>query len=143
MKIVNSVNLIILNNQKQILLAKRVSSNDQPLGENGKWCIPGGTVEERESLEEGLVREVREELNCKIVDFQYFKSYYWPLIEDFAVRACYFYGQIEGEIKLNHELSEFKWYDLNNEVLGKLDLAYNQDLVLAEFIELQENTRKN
>ncbi|MBU0647884.1 NUDIX hydrolase [Patescibacteria group bacterium] len=49
MKLVNSSNLIILNDKGEILLAKRVSDNVK-YGENGKWSIPGGTVEEGKRL---------------------------------------------------------------------------------------------
>jgi len=34
------------------------------------WSIPGGTREEKETIEETLKREILEEANCKVVDFR-------------------------------------------------------------------------
>jgi ADP-ribose pyrophosphatase YjhB (NUDIX family) len=55
----------IVVGEKGVLLARR----DKDPGE-GLWSFPGGAVELGESLEEAIVREVREETNvdCEIVD---------------------------------------------------------------------------
>lgn len=54
---------LLLNEKKQVLLSLR-----GPLAKNerGKWEIPGGQVEFGETLEEGLKREVKEELGIEI-----------------------------------------------------------------------------
>ena len=55
----SSVNAVILSEDKQkILIIKR---RDTPI-----WVIPGGTIEEGESPEEAIVREVAEETGCKV-----------------------------------------------------------------------------
>ena len=131
MRISNPVDLIIIRGNK-ILLAKR---NEEELGFEGTWSIPGGESETNESIEEALHREIKEELNCKITKFNYFKSYCLKLVEDCILRAFYFYGDIEGEIKVNAELSEFKWFDLNNPQLLKLNFAFNQKEVIKDFIK--------
>jgi len=50
-----AVNAIIFTDHHTVLLTRRA--------DNGLWCLPGGMVEERESLSGALVRELREEIH--------------------------------------------------------------------------------
>ena len=131
MRVSNPVDLIIIQDNK-ILLCKRTSDKH---GYKDTWSIPGGGTELNESFEEALHREIKEELGCKIIQFKYFKSYFMKLSEAHISRVVYFYGQIDGDINLNSELSEFKWFDINNPEMLKLNLAFNQKEVLKDFIE--------
>lgn len=60
---------IIENPQGEILLVKR---KFDPM--KGYWDLPGGFVEPDESLEEGTVREIKEELGVEISDIEYLIS---------------------------------------------------------------------
>ncbi|MGM5487749.1 MAG: NUDIX hydrolase [Nanobdellota archaeon] len=131
MRVSNPVDLIIIRDNK-ILLAKRA---EEELGYKNTWSIPGGGPEFDEGIEEALHREIQEELGCKIKGYKYFKSYHMKLAEDFIARAFYFYGDIEGDIKLNDELSEFQWFDINDSKLLELNFAFNQKDVIKDFIE--------
>jgi len=51
----------VLIHQGKVLLIKR---GKEPL--RGRWVVPGGTVEVGETLEEALVREVREETGLTV-----------------------------------------------------------------------------
>ncbi|MBM3401908.1 MAG: (deoxy)nucleoside triphosphate pyrophosphohydrolase [Bacteroidetes bacterium] len=53
---------IIVNNQKQVLVTRRSATMPLPL----KWEFPGGKIEENETAEECLIREIKEELNMEI-----------------------------------------------------------------------------
>ncbi|MCK5475305.1 MAG: NUDIX hydrolase [Candidatus Pacebacteria bacterium] len=58
--------VIILNSKNEVLLAKRSKTEDV---HPGLWCIPGGKLENTDScLEDGLRREVREEIGIEISD---------------------------------------------------------------------------
>lgn len=61
---------VIANHKNQVLISKR--PDDVHLG--GCWEFPGGKVEEHESVEEALHRELKEELDIEI-------SQYRPLIK--------------------------------------------------------------
>ena len=131
MKVSNPVDLIIINKENQILLYKRT---EEEHGYKDTWSIPGGGPEFDEGIEEALHREIKEELDCKIKWYKYFKSYFMKLSEEHISRAIYFYGEIEGDIKLNHELSDFKWFDINDPHIFNLSFAFNQKDVLKDFI---------
>ncbi|MBN3521925.1 (deoxy)nucleoside triphosphate pyrophosphohydrolase [Algoriphagus lutimaris] len=57
-----SVSCAIIIHLNKVLVAKRSSSMSQP----GMWEFPGGKLEEGESLEESLIREIKEELGIEI-----------------------------------------------------------------------------
>ncbi|MFS8131253.1 MAG: NUDIX hydrolase, partial [Candidatus Dojkabacteria bacterium] len=60
---------IILNKSFELLLIKR---GHEP--RKGLWDFPAGFVEVGESLEDGLVREMKEEVGLDIKNYNYFKS---------------------------------------------------------------------
>ncbi len=54
---------VVLNNQNQVLLAKRPSH----LHQGGKWEFPGGKVESGETSSQALIRELKEEVNLIVI----------------------------------------------------------------------------
>ncbi len=126
MKTIDTVNFIIMDCGKRILLVKRANNQQEP----GLWSLPGGTKQENETLEQCLIREIKEELGCLIVEHSFLKSY--KIKNDSkTVIANYYIGLIKGCIKLNkQELSDYRWF--SKEDLPK-NLAYDQNRVLADF----------
>lgn len=96
----------------KILLLHRV--------DNGKWTMPGGTMEFGESLTRCAVREVEEETGLKIEINGIIGTYSDPniLIEysDGEIRQEFttvYLGFIKsGEIKIDHESSAYQWVSL-------------------------------
>ena len=65
---------IILENDKgEILLYLRDNKPDIPFP--NYWDLIGGHVEEGETPEEALVREVKEELDINLTDYTFYKKY--------------------------------------------------------------------
>ena len=56
------VSIALINNENEILLSKRPKKKHL----SGFWEFPGGKVEEGETPEKALIREVKEELNIDI-----------------------------------------------------------------------------
>jgi ADP-ribose pyrophosphatase YjhB (NUDIX family) len=126
----SAVNMIILDSYNRILLVKR--SSEKKIFPS-HWSIPGGHVEIGETIEVALEREILEELSVKITNRTYFKSFYVKQNDNIHVRGFYFYGSIDGNVKINEEASEWKWFswdEINNE---KLELAFNQNAILNDF----------
>lgn len=61
-KIVKVVGAIIENDNAEILCALR----SKYMSLSGFWEFPGGKIEDGESPEKAIVREIKEELGCKI-----------------------------------------------------------------------------
>jgi len=57
-RIAPSVSAVILNAEGQLLLHRR--------SDNGHWALPGGRIEIGESVEQAIVREVREETGLHV-----------------------------------------------------------------------------
>ena len=56
------VSIALINNENKILLSKRPKKKHL----SGFWEFPGGKVEEGETPEKALIREIKEELNIDI-----------------------------------------------------------------------------
>ena len=61
-KTVHVVGAIIENNNNEIFCALRSSEMTLP----NYWEFPGGKIEENETPQEALAREIKEEFNCEI-----------------------------------------------------------------------------
>lgn len=125
--------LALIRKDGRYLLTLRVDDNAVY---NGKWQIPGGALEFGETPEEGLRREVREELGIEIDIVKLI-----PFL-DISVRGnwqgifiTYLCSLKEetAEIYLNEEASEYRW--LTRDEMNDLPL-------LKGCIELIEEAEK-
>ena len=62
------VSAAIIKKDEKILIAQRGENKSEAL----KWEFPGGKIEENETPEESLVREIKEELNIDIEVMDFF-----------------------------------------------------------------------
>ena len=63
-KIVRVIGAVIVDGEGRVLAAQRPCSKDAY--KSLKWELPGGKLEEGETPEEAIIREIREELGCGI-----------------------------------------------------------------------------
>jgi NAD+ diphosphatase len=77
-----------------------------------RYGLVAGFVEPGESLEESLVREVREEVGVEVDQIEYFRSQPWPFPHQIMVG---FYARYAGgEIRIDEaELDDAKWFHVD------------------------------
>ena len=93
----------IIQKNEKFLILKRSEE------EKNLWEIPGGRMEYGETLENTLLREVKEETNLEIIPGEIITS--WDLIEDHRqISGVIYHCTIKsGEIQLSHEHKYYQW----------------------------------
>lgn len=102
--------VFVLDEQNRLLMMKRSDS--------GLWGLPGGATEPGEVVEDAVKRETLEEVNLEIVEMSLFGVFSGPEFyykypngdEVYNVTILYLSQNWRGEIRLNHEHSEWKWF---------------------------------
>ena len=118
----------LIEKDGKYLIAKRSTGSSEVLG---KWEFPGGKVEEHETEEEAIEREIREEFDMHIKAIRFLTSNTWEYPSKSIELRLYACKYISGEFHL-HDHSEYRFVD-KNELLD-YDLC-PADIKLAEFIK--------
>jgi len=123
---------IITNNKKQVLLSKRKKYG---LFYPGYWNLPGGLIELNESVEQGLKREVKEEIGVEIKNLKYTGKYYEKVLfknkKTYQTITLPFHAKIsKGTPEPLDETTEVKWF--NAKEIKKMKLAYNHKKILED-----------
>jgi 8-oxo-dGTP diphosphatase len=125
---------IILSNDK-ILVTQRGEKMELPL----KWEFSGGKIEENETAENCLIREIKEELNIEIEILERLESKYFSY-EKFSINFIPFVAKyLAGEIILM-EHQGFMW--LTKDGLNYLDWASADVPVVDEFLKLNHDSAR-
>ncbi len=125
-----TVTAAVIQREGKLLLAKRPSSG--LLG--GMWEFPGGKIEQDESLEQCLTREIREELDSLIQVGEPFGVYQHAYTHFSITLHAFLCKLIEGEPK-PVEAAELAWVnpaDLQSYPMGKVDRQIAQRLILRD-----------
>ncbi len=124
--------LALINDKNEVLISLRKNKEEY----NGYWEYPGGKIESGETLEQGLVREIREELNIAIA-----KSCIAPLTfavdeEEMSETILFLYvcRKWDGSIisLLNQKIEWVKPIDLVQYQMPRSNLFLNS--ILRDFI---------
>lgn len=106
-----AVAAMIIKDRKMLLVKRAIDPH------RGKWQIPGGFVESGENLEDGLKREIKEELGVDIEILDYLESfgdgYSYGVPEEKTVNIYFIVKIKNGQLKNDHENQEIKFFDLN------------------------------
>ena len=110
--------IMLISRGEELLLARA------PRFPAGMYSILAGFVEPGESLEETVVREVREEVGIEVKDIRYFGSQPWPFPNSLMIgfTATYASGDIVIEPE---ELADAAWFTKDNlpQIPPKLSIA--------------------
>lgn len=131
-----NVTCAILRKGRKVLICQRSDKMKLPL----KWEFPGGKIEEGESKEEGLKREIKEELHIdieiqeslQIVEHQY---------PDFSIKLYPYICKIVSGTIQHIEHAQIKWEEISN--LMNYDWAEADIPIVKELMQIQLNENKS
>ena len=110
--------IVLVHRGNEVLLAR---SHRFP---EGMYSTLAGFVEPGESIEETLVREVKEEVGVKVHKLEYLGSQPWPFPNSLMLG---FHAEYEsGDIVLQEdEIADAKWFDINElpDIPGKIAIS--------------------
>lgn len=92
--------LAFIEQEKRILLVRQGTGNKY-------WTLPGGLVEAGESLEQAVIREVKEETGL-LVSVGRLVGVYSKLAED-AVALTFYLKILDGDLHPDNEIVECRW----------------------------------
>jgi len=98
----------------------------------GMWALPGGFVEIDEDLEEGAIRELREETNLIDVKLEQFRTYGKPGRDPRGrTISVVYYGFIRNDEKATagDDAAKVQWFGINN----LPPLAFDHAEILSDF----------
>jgi len=110
--------IMLIERGNEVLLAR--SRHFTP----GTYSVLAGFVEPGESLEEALVREVKEEVGISVKDIRYFSSQPWPFPHSLMIGFTATHAG--GEITLEDgEIEDAGWFTAHHlpSLPGKLSIA--------------------
>jgi 8-oxo-dGTP diphosphatase len=120
--------IIFVNDKKQILLFLR--DNIPDIAYPNMWDVPGGHIEKFESPEKCIVREMREEMNLTLDEFELFSKI------EFEDRIEYtFWARADFDIE-KIELTEgqkLKWF--TKDEVKQTQLAYGFNEIVERFYD--------
>ena len=107
---------MMVNNMKTIKVVAAIISNGDKIFATQRgygtykdyWEFPGGKIEEGETPEEAIVREIKEELDTDIQVERYVDTIEYDYLEFHLSMDCFLCGIVEGDLVLKeHEAA--KW----------------------------------
>jgi 8-oxo-dGTP diphosphatase len=107
-----AVTAVIRNNQGKYLVLKR---HDKEIAHSGMYMFPGGKVEDNETIEEALVKEIEEEAGLKLKPGKILlkdASFVRPDGQSVKVFAYLCEAEISSQVKISQDFTDFKWLSL-------------------------------
>ena len=122
--------IVFVNDKNQVLLFLRDDKPDIPYP--NMWDVPGGHIEPDETPEECIIREMKEEMDIDLKDFQFFCD------KKFDDRVEYTYWK-KANLNINEiDLMEgqcLKWF--TRQEAAETELAYGFNEIVEEFYQAQ------
>ncbi len=121
------------NNTPQILLTKR-SSNLKSFPNT--WVLPGGKVDEYETREKAVIREVKEETGLDFHPISLFQTYE-EIFKERQIHALVtiYIGTSTGNLHADEfEVSEAVWYPLDDILSSGLEFGFEHRKIIHDYI---------
>ena len=98
---------LIFNSSNQLLITRRKDGDFE-----GKWEFPGGKLEENETEEECLIREIKEELSIDI-NIDYFLMNNFHSYPTFSVELISYVSSIKSGQIILKDHDKYEWVNIN------------------------------
>ncbi len=135
-----TVVLGVIIRQRKILIGRK-QEGYHPMNLGGKWHVIGGKVEENETEEEAIRREVKEETGLEIEILEKVGEKIVKDFEEKSIRVVTFLCKAKkGEPTAESDLVDVKWVEMN-EFLESI--CKESKSMLPENIELQLQKYQN
>jgi len=123
----------IVTDKDKLYLTKR----SKMLLEGGKWCPPGGHIQNGETAKQAAIRELKEEsgLNAKSSKFLFYFDEIVPRI-GVSNTLLVFKIEVSGKEKTNFEVSDSGWF--TRKEIEKMNLAFRYKDVLKKFFDMKK-----
>lgn len=119
----------------QILLTKR-SNNLMTFP--GSWVLPGGHVDQYETREQAVIREVKEETGLDFLPTLF--GAYDEIFEQRGIHAVVtvYAGTCDGELVSDeHEVAEAGWYSFDDALSPTLELGFEHRKIITDYVNFQ------
>lgn len=118
--VVLAVGAFILDKKNRLLIIKK--SRDERI-DPGLWTIPGGKINKKEGIIDGLRREIKEEVGLEVSQYQWLgedvfqNNHQWFHAQHFLCRVKKY------QIKLEKKLVNYTW--ITKKEINKFDFPIN------------------
>lgn len=138
--------LAIIKKGNKFLFVKR---SDKLRFEPSKWGFVGETIKYGESVEDAIKRGLKEELGgIKLKKYKIFNVYSVKFKSQYKDKHRHailiaFLCSVKGKIKINKELKDYKWLEINK--ANKLDLINTNKQIIKDikkWFKCQKNQRQ-
>lgn len=130
-----TTSVIIINQKEELMLVKRKYPPRK-----GYWDLPGGFIDIKETGEEGVKREIKEELGIQLDKVFYIGSYpdkYFFQGFNMDTITLSFYSKISNqEIKVSDDITGFSFFNKNKIPYNKLAFK-NLSISIKEYLKIK------
>jgi len=122
-----TVDALIIEN-KEILLIKRKKYPFARL-----WALPGGHLDFDETLEDAVIREVKEETGLDVISLRLFKIYSSPYRHPQQSVAVVYQTKVKGKSKAGDDAAKIKFFSLKT---LPQKLAFDHSKIITDYLRI-------
>lgn len=131
---------LVVHNEKVLLLRQSSAYEDSVREKDGKWDVPGGRISPKETVREGLVREIKEESGLDVKPGRLLGIFDgFPEIQGetcHVVRVYFLCHADTDSVVLSQDHDAHDWTD--PESIGDKTLLDDIEEMLVEYIKIRK-----